>query len=702
MDLSNGKPMVMNGKVHCNGNIWMYPQASMIFNDAVEATLVVTNHDNPSDQQNLTSFVQPTYATLSGGVPNPLSGAAPLFLLPINSNIGPANAEAILNLPPVGSGAPLAAAYATSNQLYLYNECDLIVSNAITGTNATIGTNFTVYYQDPSNTPILARLTNEVFTFSNTVTKAVYTTNSPNAWNTTDYVKIAAGFPWLTNVTFYDYREGDNVKAVQIDVGQFNIWVTNRTFQGYKFNQLCGGANGNSGNKGHPINSIYVYNSIPNLSGSPGQLPAVRVVSGAQLPSWQGLTIATPFPLYVLGNYNIQTNNGGSQSLLTTNTAYTWPSALLGDSITILSSYWKDSNTYITPLLSRYPTNTTINAACLGGIIPSITVAGVKHYSGGLENFLRMLEDWYDANATLYYNGSIAAMFPSIYATNFWQGPGNYYNPPIRKWGFDANFVVHGKLPPLTPYIVNTNPPVFIVQPTNQTVLPGSTTTFSVTAFSYKPLVYQWSFNGTNLAGATNTWVTLTNVQASQAGNYAVLVANASDSIMSSNAVLTVLAPPTIQAQPTNQTVLINSNVTLSVTAIGFLPLSYQWSFDGTNLAGATNASLPLANASITNAGSYLVVITNLYGSVTSSVATLTVVVPPSVSIQPVNQATVSGSNVTFSVTVAGTGPFSYQWRLNGTNLPKDIITTVAGNGTNGYSGDGGVATNASLSNPGG
>ena len=55
-----------------------------------------------------------------------------------------------------------------------------------------------------------------------------------------------------------------------------------------------------------------------------------------------------------------------------------------------------------------------------------------------------------------------------------------------------------------------------------------------------------------------------------------------------------------------------------------------------------------------------------------------------------------------FSLTVAGTGPFTYQWRCNGTNLPNGIITTVAGNGTNGILGDGGPATNANFISPAG
>lgn len=69
---------------------------------------------------------------------------------------------------------------------------------------------------------------------------------------------------------------------------------------------------------------------------------------------------------------------------------------------------------------------------------------------------------------------------------------------------------------------------------------------------------------------------------------------------------------------------------------------------------------------------------------------------PPSFTTQPTNQTVTSGTSVTLVATVTGGGPYSYQWQLNGTNLPN-TITTVAGTGVGAYSGDGRPATNASL-----
>ena len=146
------------------------------------------------------------------------------------------------------------------------------------------------------------------------------------------------------------------------------------------------------------------------------------------------------------------------------------------------------------------------------------------------------------------------------------------------------------------------------------------------------------------------------------AGSYTVVVTNTAGSVTSAVAVLTVLVPPSITAQPTNLSVVGGANASFSVTASGTAPLSYQWQFNGAGLAGATGTSLTLASVQPTNGGSYTVVVTNTAGSVTSAVAVLTVLVPPAITAQPTNLSVVEGANASFSVTASGTEPLSYQW----------------------------------------
>jgi hypothetical protein len=156
-------------------------------------------------------------------------------------------------------------------------------------------------------------------------------------------------------------------------------------------------------------------------------------------------------PVYVLGDYNKQQDSTHVSS--GTNTLYTYPAALMGDAITILSTNWSDGYTSATSLSSRLAQTTTVNAACFEGIVQSVqSIPG--NYSGGVENFLRYLEDW--GNATSTYNGSIVVMFPSIYATSYWITPGTYYQAPTRQWGFDFNFLQQSKLPPMTPQLKKT------------------------------------------------------------------------------------------------------------------------------------------------------------------------------------------------------------------------------------------------------
>jgi hypothetical protein len=454
LEIENGQALTMNGPVFCNANIWYYPSASLTFNSTVQSVLNCLHQQPPNDEQS-----QSGSGTVTFVLPNQPSIHVPSLALPIGTNApgtatSPSAVEAILNWPPPAYALGSSAAYTTNGLIYLANECDLIISNSMSGTNGAWGTNVTVYYQDPS-APLgpLIGLTNEMFTFSNFYTHStnLWTTNSPNPPNKTNYTLVAAGFPFVTNVVFYDYRQQSTVQAVQVDVAKFGQWLTNTAFEGNWRNGQC------YNNKGHMIDSVYIYN---NVSGST-TLPAVRMVNGQQMPSRWGLTVATPQPLYVKGNYNVTTNNGANTSLNTTNTAYTWPASLMGDAITILSGNWSDAYNASTSLSSRTVTsNITVNAACLEGIVVSTNISGKKWYSGGLENFLRLEEDWNSDSPQLWYNGSIVVMFPSIYATNFWVPPSQlsgyptpYYGVPTRKWGFDYNYLYAGKMPPCAPCV---------------------------------------------------------------------------------------------------------------------------------------------------------------------------------------------------------------------------------------------------------
>ena len=127
---------------------------------------------------------------------------------------------------------------------------------------------------------------------------------------------------------------------------------------------------------------------------------------------------------------------------------------------------------------------------------------------------------------------------------------------------------------------------------TNQTLLAGTNASFSVYALGTPPFAYQWQFNGTVIAGATNSALALTDVQVPNTGDYTVIVTNAFG-IAQSNTTLTVIpAAPLIIAQPVSQAIMIRNNVTFHVVAQGSEPLTYQWQFNGTKVAVINSGSI--------------------------------------------------------------------------------------------------------------
>jgi len=172
--------------------------------------------------------------------------------------------------------------------------------------------------------------------------------------------------------------------------------------------------------------------------------------------------------------------------------------------------------------------------------------------------------------------------------------------------------------------------PSIITQPQDQTnILPGATATFSVIATGTDPLSYQWYYNtNTLLTNATASILTITNVQLANAGSYSVFINNSAGSTNSSNAVLTVNTnpvAPVFNTQPVSLVAVAGGSASFTAVAAGAAPISYQWSKNGTPIAGATSSTLTLTNVQSSDGGSYAVTATNSVGSATSYPAQLTV-----------------------------------------------------------------------------
>lgn len=168
-------------------------------------------------------------------------------------------------------------------------------------------------------------------------------------------------------------------------------------------------------------------------------------------------------------------------------------------------------------------------------------------------------------------------------------------------------------------------PPLIVSNPVSQSVDPGTNVLFSVVASGSPTLNYQWCKDGVAIAGATNTSITLTNVQLIDEGDYVAKVTNPFGSVTSQVATLTVSGRPFITLHPVSQAVLLGDSATFMVQAEGRAPLSYQWMKDGVDIAGATGTNLTINNIQLSDLANYSARAFNNEGTATSTNATLTI-----------------------------------------------------------------------------
>ncbi len=243
--------------------------------------------------------------------------------------------------------------------------------------------------------------------------------------------------------------------------------------------------------------------------------------------------------------------------------------------------------------------------------------------------------------------------------------------------------------------------PTISVQPASQTVNEGSSAIFSMGVTGTPPFSYQWYFDATAISGATGPTYTVANAQQSSVGSYSVSVMNGQGSATSAAATLTVAVPagyPDIITPPQGATLQNNGSVALSVTVTGNGPFSYQWTYNGGAITGATTASY-----TATAPGSYAVTVTNSLGSATSAFA----VVSPTNRLSNVSSRELisTGTGIaiagfvidgapgqTKQVLIRGIGPQLLAYGVTGTlsqptisvyNSSNAVIATNTGWGTN-------------------
>ena len=252
--------------------------------------------------------------------------------------------------------------------------------------------------------------------------------------------------------------------------------------------------------------------------------------------------------------------------------------------------------------------------------------------------------------------------------------PGNYSIVPslVDPYGRLINYTVMQTNGTLT---VNAAAPpvIYSVAPAVGSTNGNQTVMVMGTNFETGASVSFGSASALNVSVSSPALLSLTTPPVSAPGFVNVTINNPDGNHATLNNAFTYGVPPSIQIQPTNQFVVQGSNVVFQVQASGQGTLSYQWQFNGANLlnfdgfSGVQTPTLSISNLVSADGATYQVVITNLYGTLVSTGAVLTVLTPPTVT-APQSVAVGVGGAASFTVTAGGTAPYGYQW-YQGTNL---------------------------------
>ena len=237
-----------------------------------------------------------------------------------------------------------------------------------------------------------------------------------------------------------------------------------------------------------------------------------------------------------------------------------------------------------------------------------------------------------------------------------------------------------------------TSLPIITTQPANLTVNVGQSATFSVVATSSLPLTYQWQRNGGDIAGETSATYLISITTAADGGaSFRCMVSNSVGNVTSSASILSLNGPPVLIIQPAPSAVTLGQTATFTISAMGTVPITYQWRKNLTNISGATGSTYTTpATVAGDNFAVFSCIATNSVGSTTSENATLTIQLPPAITQNVISRSSLVGLTSYFNITVTGTGTITYQWFKNGVAIPGATSSnyatpplTLTDNGTN-------------------
>lgn len=208
--------------------------------------------------------------------------------------------------------------------------------------------------------------------------------------------------------------------------------------------------------------------------------------------------------------------------------------------------------------------------------------------------------------------------------------------------------------------------------PFDQVLDVGEQAAFFVNYVALPPPTFQWRFNGADIPGETNSYLYFLVASTNHAGGYSVVLSNAFGVATSRVARLTVdVYPPEITWQPADLTANAGTFVNFSLGVRSSPPPGFQWRFNGLNIPGATNQFLNFTAGFTNQEGGYSVIVSNEFGSVTSRVAMLDIILlEPRFATQPRSQIVLVGANVSFLGGLSNNVPTYFQWQFNDDDLP--------------------------------